>query len=93
MASVSFKCKDTESLWADQKSRRFGAVAKVAMRKLAMLDAAGVLDDLRIPPANYLEPLAGGRKGQHSIRVNKQMRICFKWTANGPENIEIADYH
>jgi len=93
MAIVSFRCTDTASLWADRKSRRFGAIAKVAMRKLAMLDAAAVLDDLRIPPANHLEALSGDRKGQHSIRINGRMRICFKWRAKRPEDIEIVDCH
>jgi proteic killer suppression protein len=93
MTIVSFKCEATQELWFDQRSRRLGTIANVAMRKLAMLDAAGRLEDLRIPPANCLEALAGDRKGQHSIRINKQYRICFKWTANGPENIEIVDYH
>ena len=63
------------------------------MRKLAMLNRAGKLDDLRIPPGNRLEALKGSRTGQHSIRVNDQFRICFLWIAEGPNNVEIVDYH
>ena len=63
------------------------------MRKLAMLNRAGTLDDLRVPPGNRLEALKGDRAGQHSIRVNDQFRACFVWTAEGPEGVEIVDYH
>lgn len=63
------------------------------MRKLAMLNAATRLDDLRIPPANRLEALKGNRKGQHSIRINDQWRVCFVWTDTGPDAVEIVDYH
>lgn len=66
---------------------------RVATRKVAMLEAAKVLDDLRVPPANRLEALKGNRAGQHSIRVNDQWRICFVWTDNGPSNVELVDYH
>ena len=66
---------------------------RTLMGKLTMLDAAEVLDDLRVPPGNKLEALKGDRKGQHSIRVNDQWRICFRWTKAGPENVEIVDYH
>jgi proteic killer suppression protein len=66
---------------------------RTALRKLTMLDAAEVLDDLRVPPGNKLEALKGDRKGQHSIRVNDQWRICFRWTKGGPERVEIIDYH
>ncbi len=66
---------------------------KVAVRKVAMLQAAYVLDDLRVPPANRLEALKGNRAGQHSIRINQQWRICFIWSGNGPEEVEIVDYH
>jgi proteic killer suppression protein len=65
----------------------------VARRKLDQLDVAQILDDLRAPPGNKLEALKGDRRGQHSIRVNQQFRICFRWTPAGPENIEIVDYH
>ncbi len=63
------------------------------MRKLAMLDAATALGDLRVPPANRLEALRGNRAGQHSIRINGQYRLCFHWTTSGPANVEICDYH
>jgi toxin HigB-1 len=65
---------------------------RVALRKLTMLDAAEVLDDLRVPPGNKLEAPKGDRKGQHSIRVNDQWRICFRWAKGGPEHVEIVDY-
>ncbi|WP_084398357.1 type II toxin-antitoxin system RelE/ParE family toxin [Henriciella aquimarina] len=68
-------------------------ILKVATRKAAMLQAAHVLDDLRVPPGNRLEALKGDRAGQHSIRINDQWRICFIWTENGPEDVEIVDYH
>ncbi len=63
------------------------------MRKLAMLNRAGTLDDLRVPPGNRLEPLKGDRAGQYSIRINDQFRLCFAWAEEGPENVEIIDYH
>lgn len=66
---------------------------RVAARKVAMLEAAHTLDDLRVPPANRLEALKGDRAGQHSIRINSQWRICFRWTDSGPEDVEIVDYH
>lgn len=66
---------------------------RVAVRKVAMLEAAIKLDDLRVPPANRLEALSGDRAGQHSIRINDQWRICFTWSDNGPESAEIVDYH
>lgn len=68
-------------------------LVRAAQRKLAMLDAAVRLENLRAPPGNRLEALAGDRKGQHSIRINDQWRICFKWTDAGPEDVEIVDYH
>lgn len=66
---------------------------RVAVRKIAMMQAAAVLDDLRVPPANRLEALHGDREGQYLIRINGQWRICFNWTDLGPENVEIVDYH
>jgi proteic killer suppression protein len=71
----------------------WSAILSVVERKLTMLDGAAVLMDLRSPPGNRLEALEGNRKGQHSIRVNAQWRICFVWGLNGPENVEIVDYH
>ena len=89
----SFRCADTQALFETGKSKRFANVAKVATRKLAQLDAANTLEFLRSPPGNRLEALAGDRKGQHSIRVNDQFRLCFRWTAEGPTDVEIVDYH
>lgn len=68
-------------------------IAKVARRKLVMLNNAGQIDDLKSPPGNRLEALKGDRAGLHSIRINNQWRIVFRWAANGPEDVEIADYH
>ncbi|MDO4768801.1 MAG: type II toxin-antitoxin system RelE/ParE family toxin [Brachymonas sp.] len=93
MAIVSFKCPDTEALFTSGKSKRFAAIQAVAERKLAQLEAAASLDFLRAPPGNRLESLMGDRKGQHSIRINAQWRICFIWTLQGPKNVEIVDYH
>lgn len=73
----SFKCSDTETLFTTGKTRRWMAIQSVAERKLGMLDAAKVLQDLKSPPGNRLEPLQGDRKGQHSIRINDQWRVCF----------------
>jgi proteic killer suppression protein len=73
--------------------KRFVNFESVAMRKLAMLNRAERLDDLKVPPGNRLEPLIGDRVGQYSIRINDQFRICFAWTVNGPEEVEIVDYH
>lgn len=89
----SFKCADTRKLFETGKSKRFGSIAKVATRKLTQLEAAATLEFLRSPPGNRLEALHGYREGQHSIRVNDQWRICFRWTAAGPEDVEIVDYH
>ena len=89
----SFRCKETRQLWEEGKSRRFNSITTVALRKLAMLDAIQNLDDLRIPPANRLEALKGNRKGQYSIRVNDQWRICFRWENGRALNVEIVDYH
>ena len=89
----SFADKETEILFKTGTSRRFGNIAAVASRKLDYLDAAGVLQDLRSPPGNRLEALSGDRKGQHSIRINDQWRICFRWRDGGAEEVEIVDYH
>ena len=88
----SFRCKDTAALHDGERVRRFDAVAKVACRKLDMLQAASRLEDLRVPPGNRLEALKGNRRGQHSIRINDQWRICFVWN-DGAEQVEIVDYH
>jgi proteic killer suppression protein len=90
----SFADKETERVWQRCWSRVLDpTVQRVALRKLAILDAADVLDDLRVPPGNRLEKLQGDRTGQYSIRINQQWRICFEWTAAGPEHVEIVDYH
>lgn len=89
----SFRCSETRGLFETGRSRRFSAIGSVAVRKLAMLDAAETLDFLRSPPGNRLEALKGGRRGQHSIRINDQFRVCFRWTVGGPADVEIIDYH
>jgi toxin HigB-1 len=88
----SFRCRDTEALATDQPVRLFQAIERIARRKLEMLASASRLQDLKIPPGNKLEALKGDRKGQHSIRINDQWRICFRWD-DGAEDIEIVDYH
>ena len=90
---VSFKDADTEALAAGRRVRRFVSIEALARRKLRQLQIAGRLDDLRVPPGNRLEALKGDRDGQHSIRVNDQYRVCFRWTAAGAEAVEIVDYH
>jgi len=90
---VSFADKETERLAAGQRVRRFTSVESIARRKLRQLDIAGRLDDLNVPPGNRLEALKGRRKGQMSIRINDQWRVCFRWTTAGPADVEIVDYH
>ena len=92
----SFRDKYAEAVWHRRRSRKLDPPLpslRAAWRKLAMLDAAEVLADLRVPPGNRLEKLAGDRAGQYSIRINQQWRICFRWTDAGPEDVEITDYH
>jgi proteic killer suppression protein len=89
----SFRGRETERLFHREQSRAFGNIAKVARRKLRMLDDAARLDDLAAIPGNRLEALAGNRQGQYSIRINDQWRICFAWREGAAENVEIADYH
>jgi toxin HigB-1 len=90
----SFRDKATEAVFNGERPKGFpAALVKVARRKLRYLNAAGDLGDLRSPPGNHLEALAGDRKGQHSIRINDQFRVCFVWTAEGPAEVEILDYH
>lgn len=93
MAIVSFRCTKTLSLFGGERVRRFVNIESAAMRKLAILNRAERLDDLRVPPGNRLEALRGDRAGQHSIRINDQFRICFVWTGRGPKDVEIVDYH
>jgi proteic killer suppression protein len=89
----SFRCKQTRSLFEGGDPRQFRAFKDVAVRKLTQLDAAQTLEFLRSPPGNQLEALKGDRKGQNSIRINSQFRVCFVWTENGPSDVEIVDYH
>ena len=90
----SFRDRDAERLFDRRPTRRLGPdVQKVALRKLRMLDAAARLDDLRVPPGNRLERLRGDRSGQHSIRINDQWRICFRWRGGDAHDVEIVDYH
>lgn len=89
----SFADKETEKLWNEEQSRKWPSIQRPALRKLIQLNAAVSLEDLRFPPGNHLETLRGNRKGQHSIRINQQYRICFTWTGSGPDKVEIVDYH
>jgi toxin HigB-1 len=90
----NFTDKEAERIWVGTPSRRLPAnIQAVARRKLRMLNNAQTLDDLRIPPANRLEALKGERKGQHSIRINDQWRICFTWKTGDAHDVEIVDYH
>jgi proteic killer suppression protein len=88
----SFADRDTERLFHDEDVRRVRAIARAARRKLLLLDAVTRLADLYVPPGNHLEALHGNRAGQHSIRINDQWRICFRWN-DGAEDVEIVDYH
>ena len=90
----SFKCKETEKIFKGIFSKKLPSqIQRKALIKLHMLDAADEIIDLRVPPANYLEQLQGDRAGQHSIRINQQYRICFKWVDNNAIDVEIVDYH
>ena len=91
---ASFADRDTERLFRRERVRRFPAeLLRVMLRKLAQLDAATGLEDLRAPPANHLEKLKGDRAGQYSIRVNDQWRVCFRWAHGAPHDVTIVDYH
>ena len=90
----SFADPETELIWSGRRSRRLPPdIQNVALRKLRLLNQARVLNDLRVPPGNRLEPLKADRSGQHSIRINDQWRICFVWHEGGPMDVEIVDYH
>ena len=90
----TFACKETRRLFNRQFSRKLPqSIQRVARRKLEILDAAEVLQDLRIPPSNRLEKLSGDRGGQYSIRINDQWRICFEWQSGDAYEVEIVDYH
>lgn len=89
----SFRCRHTRRLFETGASPRFAAIADVATRKLTLLHAAATLEFLRSPPGNRLEALKGRRAGQHSLRINAQFRLCFRWGPAGAEDVEIVDYH
>ena len=89
----SFRCRDTQALFDDRDVRRFRNIERVARRKLLYLNRAIDLRDLRSPPGNRLEALRGDRRGQHSIRINDQWRICFRWKDGDAFDVEIVDYH
>ncbi len=93
MAIKSFKCAETEKMFKGERVKRFVNIEAVVMRRLAILNRAGRLDDLRVPPGNRLEALKRDRLGQHSIRLNDQFRVCFVWTGTDAEEVEIVDYH
>jgi toxin HigB-1 len=90
---LSFRSADTEALANGQRVKRFVNIEAAARRQLRQLQIARQLQDLRVPPGNRLEALRGERAGQHSIRVNDQFRICFRWTTGGACDVEIVDYH
>lgn len=89
----TFRCKDTEALFADRPVPRFKEIERSARRKLALLNQARKLQDLRNPPGNRLESLSGNREGQFSIRINDQWRLCFRWQDGDVLDVEIVDYH
>jgi proteic killer suppression protein len=89
----TFRCRDTQALFERRAVRRFQGIATTARRKLEQLHAATTLDFLRVPPGNRLEALRGERIGQHSIRINDQWRLCFRWLGADAEDVEIVDYH
>jgi len=89
----TFRCKDTEILFEDNEVPRFSNIERAARRKLMYLHQAKNLNDLRSPPGNHLELLKGNRKGQYSIRINNQWRLCFCWINNDAYDVEIVDYH
>ena len=93
MPIKTFKCADTEKLFFGYAVKRWASIERQALRKLEQLEWSERLEDLRVPPGNRLEALKGKRKGQYSIRINDQWRLCFRWAAEGAYDVEIADYH
>ena len=89
----SFKCRDTETMFNGRRVERFIGIQSAAMRKLALLNVAGRIEDLRVPPGNRLEALKGKRQGQWSVRINDQWRICFRFEAGNAFDVKIVDYH
>ena len=89
----TFRCRDTQALFEGRRVARFANIERIAMRKLPQIHAASQLEFLRIPPNNRLEALKGDRRGQFSIRVNDQWRICFRFAAGQASEVEIVDYH
>lgn len=90
----SFACKQTAALWNNQRHKKLPAnLQQSVLRKLRLIESAIHIDDLKLPPGNRLEALSGNRKGQHSIRINDQYRICFRFTNGHAEGVEIIDYH
>jgi toxin HigB-1 len=89
----TFRCKDTERLHQRQRVPRFRAIERIAQRKLRQLDSAVALSDMNSPPGNRLEALKADRQGQHSVRINDQWRLCFRWHSGDAYDVEIVDYH
>ncbi|HEV2989040.1 MAG TPA: type II toxin-antitoxin system RelE/ParE family toxin [Candidatus Angelobacter sp.] len=89
----TFRCKDTERLHLRESSVRFRSIERTAQRKLRQLHSAVVLHDMSSPPGNHLEALQGDRRGQHSVRINDQWRLCFRWDNGDAYEVEIVDYH
>jgi toxin HigB-1 len=90
---LNFKDAETQKVFETGKSRRFGSIARVAARRLGAISFAKTMEDLRDPPGNRLEALSGDRKGQYSIRINDQYRVCFRWNGEDAMDVEIVDYH
>lgn len=89
----TFRCGDTAALFAGRRVARFANISDVATRKLQQIDGAATIDSLRAPPGNRLEQLKGDRRGQYSIRINDQWRVCFVWRSDGAFDVQIVDYH